>query len=119
MDTGTRSRSELFSGTSLAALGHNGGPPLDPARAPTRRLRTPAAADYIGSTVSTMTKWRMTGAGPPYSKIGKVCVYDSSDLDLFIASRRRHSTSEPCQQRPAPVQQSPPPPAPAPPRRRR
>ncbi len=58
------------------------------------RLRTPAAAEYIGSTKSTLEKRRLTGDGPPYSKLGKVVVYDTADLDEYLVSRRRRSTSD-------------------------
>ena len=58
-----------------------------------RRLRTPAAADYLGYAESTLEKKRLTGDGPPFIRLGRVIVY--RDLDTWLASRRRHSTSEP------------------------
>jgi hypothetical protein len=66
-----------------------------------RRLRTPAAADYLGVSASTMAKQRMIGNGPPYLKLGKIIVYDTDDLDQYAAAHRRHSTSEPGPTRPA------------------
>ena len=58
------------------------------------RLRTPAAAEYIGSTESTLEKKRLTGEGPIYSKIGRIVVYGTADLDDYLARHRRTSTSE-------------------------
>ena len=58
-----------------------------------RRLRTAAAA-YCGSTKSTFEKYRLTGEGATYSKLGRVVVYDVADLDAWLESKKRRSTSE-------------------------
>jgi predicted DNA-binding transcriptional regulator AlpA len=60
-----------------------------------RRLRTPAAADYLGYAESTLEKKRLTGDGPPFIRLGRVIVYDTRDLDAWLAERRAYSTSEP------------------------
>jgi predicted DNA-binding transcriptional regulator AlpA len=57
-------------------------------------LNTPDAATYCGSSVSTFTKLRLHGGGPMYVKIGRRVVYDPSNLDNWLASHRRASTSE-------------------------
>lgn len=58
-------------------------------------LRPPAAGEYLGGvSTSTLAKWRLAGTGPPYSKAGRVVVYNAGDLDAFLTSRRRLSTSE-------------------------
>jgi len=57
-------------------------------------LRTDSAAGYCGSTKSTFEKYRLTGEGPAYIKIGRVVVYDIEDLNTWMASHRRMSTSE-------------------------
>lgn len=57
------------------------------------KLRTPAAAAYSGIGESTLEKLRLTGGGPPYMKVGKVVLYDPNDLDTWLASHRRRSTS--------------------------
>jgi predicted DNA-binding transcriptional regulator AlpA len=59
-----------------------------------RRLRTPAAADYLGYAESTLEKKRVTGEGPPFIRLGRVIVYDTRDLDVWLAERRARSTSE-------------------------
>ena len=58
-------------------------------------LRTADAADYCGSSASTFEKLRLTGGGPVYSKIGRRVVYRIHDLDAWLASKRRRSTSDP------------------------
>ena len=58
-------------------------------------LRPPAAGEFLGGvSTSTLAKWRLAGSGPAYSKIGRVIVYGVTDLDEFLAARRRLSTSD-------------------------
>jgi predicted DNA-binding transcriptional regulator AlpA len=57
------------------------------------RLRTPAAADYLGYSESTLEKKRLTGDGPPFIRLGRAIVYDTRDLDRWLGERRTHSTS--------------------------
>lgn len=58
-------------------------------------LRAPHAAAYIGLSTSTLAKMRLRGDGPVYSKAGpRIVIYERADLDEWLASRRRRSTSE-------------------------
>lgn len=66
---------------------------LDTASNQRRMLRTEDAANYTGLSASTLTKLRLTGGGPEYIKLGKVVVYDLADLDAWLSSKRRRSTS--------------------------
>lgn len=60
-----------------------------------KRLRAPAAAEYVGLSASTLAKMRLRGDGPVYAKAGpRVVVYNVADLDHWLASRRRRSTSD-------------------------
>jgi predicted DNA-binding transcriptional regulator AlpA len=59
-----------------------------------RMLDTLEAATYAGLGKSTLDKFRLTGGGPTYIKVGKRVVYDISDLNDWLASRRRQSTSQ-------------------------
>jgi hypothetical protein len=61
---------------------------------PKRRLRTKAAADYLSLSQSTLEKKRVTGDGPVHAALGRVVVYDVEDLDAYVESRKRRSTSE-------------------------
>jgi predicted DNA-binding transcriptional regulator AlpA len=58
------------------------------------RLRTADAAAYCASSKSTFEKYRLTGEGPAYIKLGRVVVYDLQDLDSWLTSHRRMSTSQ-------------------------
>lgn len=60
-----------------------------------RWLRVKAAAAHLKLGVSTMNKWRLTGGGPPFSRLGTVIVYDVADLDVWANARKVRSTSEP------------------------
>ena len=57
-------------------------------------LSVEEAATYLGLSASTLNKKRLTGDGPAYLKLSRKCSYAVADLDLFIASKRRRSTSE-------------------------
>jgi predicted DNA-binding transcriptional regulator AlpA len=60
-----------------------------------RRLRTPDAAAYVGLSPSTLEKMRIHGGGPVYEKSGaKIVVYRIADLEAWLTSRRRTSTSD-------------------------
>lgn len=61
----------------------------------TSKLRTPAAADYLGLSASLLSKMRLRGDGPIYSKAGpRAVVYDLADLESWLAARKRTSTSD-------------------------
>ena len=61
----------------------------------TKWLRPPAAGEYLGGvSTSSLAKWRLSGTGAPYSKAGRNVVYNVQDLDAWLASRRRLSTSD-------------------------
>lgn len=59
------------------------------------RIDTAGAADYTGLSVQTLAKLRVYGGGPPYIKAGSRVIYDTRDLDPWMASRKRTSTSDP------------------------
>ena len=59
-----------------------------------QRMRTAEAAEYCGLSKSTMDKYRITGEGPSFIKLGRAVVYDVVDLDQWLASKRVTSTSE-------------------------
>ncbi len=61
---------------------------------PRSLVRVEGAAAMCGLSVSTLNKLRIKGNGPPYSKLGRAVVYDPVDIDEWVKSRRRTSTSE-------------------------
>jgi predicted DNA-binding transcriptional regulator AlpA len=79
-----------------------------------RILRTPEAAQYLGLAKSTLEKLRLTGGGPKFIRLGiRALGYSPDDLQEWLRSRVRSSTSEPDTQRaaakrPTPEHQAPP-----------
>jgi predicted DNA-binding transcriptional regulator AlpA len=59
-----------------------------------KMLSAPEAAAYCGSSASTFAKLRLYGGGPLYVKLGRRVVYDPADLDQWLTSNRRASTSD-------------------------
>lgn len=61
-----------------------------------RYLRTDAAATYCGLSPRTLERLRLTGDGPHYSRPPgrRFVVYALPDLDAWMRSGRRRSTSE-------------------------
>jgi hypothetical protein len=59
-----------------------------------RRLNRKRTAEYLAVSLSWLDKARLTGLGPVFITIGGRIVYDSADLDAFLQSNRRTSTSE-------------------------
>lgn len=53
-----------------------------------KRLRTAAAAEYIGLAKTTLEKLRFTGGGPVYIKLGNAVVYDTRDIDSWLEQNR-------------------------------
>jgi predicted DNA-binding transcriptional regulator AlpA len=59
------------------------------------KLNTQEAATYLRLAASTLNKMRLTGGGPAFIKLGpRRVVYDLKDLEIWIAARRRKSTSD-------------------------
>ena len=56
--------------------------------------RPKQAAAYLKSSESTLAKKRLKGDGPTYTKFGRLVLYAKRDLDDYLISRRRLSTSD-------------------------
>lgn len=50
------------------------------------KLRTPAAAAYLGLRPNTLEIWRHQKRGPKFYKIGRCVVYDRDDLEAYVAA---------------------------------
>jgi predicted DNA-binding transcriptional regulator AlpA len=58
-------------------------------------LRAAAAAEYLGLSISTLTKMRVRGDGPTFIRLGRRSVgYIRDDLHVWFNDRRRRSTSD-------------------------
>jgi len=52
------------------------------------------AADWLRLAVSSLNKWRVKGEGPRFIKLGRRVLYSVVDLETWVSSGRRQSTSE-------------------------
>lgn len=57
-------------------------------------LTTPEAATYVRLGKPTLERFRISGAGPQFCKLGGAVRYRKTDLDEWLASRVVRSTSE-------------------------
>lgn len=57
-------------------------------------LNTREAADYVRLGKPTLERFRISGAGPIFVKLGGAVRYRKPDLDAWLESRRVRSTSE-------------------------
>lgn len=57
-------------------------------------LKPHEAAQYLGSSVSTLAKRRIYGGGPKFCRLGKGIRYTKADLDDFMTASKVSSTSE-------------------------
>ncbi len=51
-------------------------------------LNTHEAAMYIGISFATLKKWRVTGQGPRFARVGSRVVYLVEDLNTFLRGSR-------------------------------
>jgi len=58
------------------------------------RLRTRAAAEYTALSPRTLEAFRVKGGGPRFIRIGRAVIYDTRDLDHWLAARTCISTSD-------------------------
>ena len=59
-----------------------------------QNLRPREAAEYLAIAPITLAKLRCYGGGPRYAKIGRCVIYNVADLDAWLESGRRTSTSQ-------------------------
>jgi predicted DNA-binding transcriptional regulator AlpA len=57
-------------------------------------LKTPEAAIYLRLAKPTLERFRISGGGPQYCKLGGAVRYRLCDLDAWLESRLTSSTSE-------------------------
>ncbi len=63
---------------------------------PYKLLSERQAADVLGLTPRTLQSWRGLGIGPAFVRISSRCIrYRSSDIDVWLATKVRASTSSP------------------------
>ena len=57
-------------------------------------MNTEQAADYLQVSKETLQRWRVTGEGPKYNKLPGLVRYSVSELDAWMKSLERQSTSD-------------------------
>jgi hypothetical protein len=62
---------------------------------PSPWLSTAQAAQYCGYGVGTFERYRITGEGAIFSRVGRRVLYHVDDLDEWMRLGRRRSTSGP------------------------
>lgn len=63
------------------------------------RLNTPLLnetemAQLLGVQPATLQAWRLRGGGPPFVKINRLVRYNSRDVEAWLLTRKRSSTSD-------------------------
>ncbi|MCA3746067.1 MAG: helix-turn-helix domain-containing protein [Phenylobacterium sp.] len=57
-------------------------------------LSTPTVAEITGLSQVTLRRWRTTGGGPQFVRLGRAVRYRSDDVNAFVEARTFRSTSE-------------------------
>jgi len=57
-------------------------------------LRPDELARYLECSTSTLAKKRLYGNGPPFVKLGRLCLYSREAVDDWLIARMKPSTSE-------------------------
>ncbi len=52
------------------------------------------AAQHLCITEGTLAKWRLTGEGPKFLRVGRRIAYDPKDIAQWLDARRVLSTSQ-------------------------
>ncbi|WP_421693937.1 hypothetical protein [Aestuariivirga sp.] len=78
----------VIAGMPREVIGSGGPMPIP------KRVHRKVAAGYIGTSLSWLDKSRLKGDGPVFLQIGGRVVYDTADLDDYLARCRRQSTSQ-------------------------
>jgi predicted DNA-binding transcriptional regulator AlpA len=63
-------------------------------RSPAVLIKPAEVAAKLSIGENTLAKWRLTGKGPSYVKVGARVMYDAATVEAWIASRVRLSTSD-------------------------
>jgi hypothetical protein len=61
---------------------------------PPTLFSTQQAAEILHVSRRTLEKWRVTGDGPAYLKIGRLCFYAEPGINHWLGTRVRRSTSD-------------------------
>jgi Helix-turn-helix domain len=76
----------------ISSLGSERSPLDEPVQA-SPKLLVREAAEFLRCSTSFLNKKRITGDGPPFSKVGKKILYDQKDLEDWLLSTKRRRTA--------------------------
>ena len=57
-------------------------------------MNTREAANWLGLSPRTLDRYRVTGEGPAFFRLGRLVRYRREDIETWLAGRRRFSTSD-------------------------
>jgi predicted DNA-binding transcriptional regulator AlpA len=57
-------------------------------------LTTPTVAELTGLSQVTLRRWRSTGSGPRFVRLGRAVRYRPDDITDFVSARTYESTSQ-------------------------
>ena len=57
-------------------------------------MTTSEASDYVRVKPGTLEGWRVYGKGPKFLKVGRLVRYRLKDLEMFLETSAKQSTSE-------------------------
>jgi hypothetical protein len=57
-------------------------------------LKTEATANRLNVSPRTLEKWRLSGSGPLYIKMGSLVYYAEADIENWLVRQKRRSTSD-------------------------
>lgn len=60
----------------------------------TELINAKHAAQRLCITEGTLAKWRLTGEGPKFFRVGRRIAYDPRDIQTWLDARRVSSTSQ-------------------------
>jgi predicted site-specific integrase-resolvase len=61
---------------------------------PTEYMTPAAFCEMVGIRPQTAAKWRCTGAGPAFTRVGHAVRYSRAVVEAWLASRTASSTTE-------------------------
>lgn len=58
----------------------------------TKYLNTKELSEYLGLSIPTLQRWRVTGQGVPFRKLGGAVRYDIQDVNAWTDDHKRTNT---------------------------
>jgi hypothetical protein len=59
----------------------------------TRLPGPPDVAEYLGTTIANLARWRWEDSGPPYRRVGRLIRYRWDEVDQWVEAHAIGTTS--------------------------